>query len=75
MEEVFEIVSSIKGAYVSLQEAHSPWDPERIRVADVAVVVELRKLTMLRERFRRTFDGGKNRGGRREETEAVVACR
>jgi hypothetical protein len=63
MEEVFETVSSMKRAYVKLQEAHSPWDPEKMRVADVAVVSELRKLAVLRERFRR--NGGGKKGGRR----------
>ncbi|KAL4300523.1 uncharacterized protein LOC107607505 [Arachis ipaensis] len=81
MEEVFETVSSLKRAYVSLQEAHSPWDPERMRVADMAVVAELRKLTMLRERFRQSSDGGRkqrkkrrgNRGGGGVSLREVVA--
>jgi len=63
MEEIFETVSSMKRAYVKLQEAHSPWDAEKMRVADVAVVTELRKLAVLRERFRR--NGGGRKGGRR----------
>lgn len=65
MEEVFEVVSAMKSAYVSLQEAHYPWDPQKVRVADVAVVAELRKLGVLRERLRRsTVDGkGRRRGG------------
>lgn len=59
MNEVFDAVSAVKRAYVSLQEAHCPWDPERMRVADVAVVGELRKIGVLRERFkRRSFGGG-----------------
>ncbi|GMI81742.1 CHIQUITA1-LIKE 10, GRAVITROPIC IN THE LIGHT [Hibiscus trionum] len=58
MEEVFEAVVEMKRAYVRLQEAHCPWDPERMRVADVAVVGELRKLGVLRERFRRGTRGG-----------------
>ncbi|KAG0479204.1 hypothetical protein HPP92_013923 [Vanilla planifolia] len=53
MTEVFDAVSAVKKAYVGLQEAHCPWDPERIRVADAGVVSELRKLGRLRERFRR----------------------
>jgi len=65
MEEVFETVSSMKRAYVRLQEAHSPWDPERMRAADVAVVTELRKLAVLRERFRRSGGGEGRRKGRR----------
>lgn len=63
LEEVFEGVSAVKRAYVSLQEAHCPWDPEKIRVADVAVVAELRKLGRLKERYRR--GGGGPGNGRR----------
>ncbi|KAF2312598.1 hypothetical protein GH714_035190 [Hevea brasiliensis] len=63
MNEVFDSVSAMKRAYVSLQEAHCPWDPERMRVADVAVVGELRRLGVLRERFRCVSVGG--RGGRK----------
>ncbi|CAN6556554.1 unnamed protein product [Malus baccata var. baccata] len=53
MREVFDAVASMKKAYVSLQEAHIPWDPEKLRAADAAVVGELRKIGVLRERFRR----------------------
>ncbi|KAE8688692.1 mitochondrial uncoupling protein 2-like [Hibiscus syriacus] len=58
MDEVFEAVVEMKKAYVRLQEAHSPWDPERMRATDVVVVGELRKLGVLRERFRRRTRGG-----------------
>ncbi|KAL3530839.1 hypothetical protein ACH5RR_010161 [Cinchona calisaya] len=61
--EVFEAVSAIKRAYVSLQEAHCPWDPDKMRVADVAVLAELRRLGVLRERYRRSIVGGGGRGG------------
>lgn len=65
MKEVFEAVSSMKRAYGTLQQAHCPWDPEKIRVADVAVVGELKRLAVLRERFRRSgYNGGRSRGGR-----------
>ncbi|KAM7258193.1 hypothetical protein ACFE04_013934 [Oxalis oulophora] len=63
MNQVFDSVSSIKRAYVTLQEAHSPWDPEKIRVADVAVVGELRKLAVLKERYRRRRVSGGKRSG------------
>ncbi|CAN1846511.1 Protein GRAVITROPIC IN THE LIGHT 1 [Linum perenne] len=46
------------------EEAHCPWDPDQMRVADVAVVGELRNLGVLRERFRRCVivgDGGRRR--------------
>ncbi|KAI5321777.1 hypothetical protein L3X38_030848 [Prunus dulcis] len=63
MREVFDAVSAMKKAYVSLQEAHSPWNPEKLRTADVAVVGELRKLGVLRERFRRRCTAGGGGGG------------
>lgn len=64
MGEVFEAVSAMKKAYVGLQEAHSPWDQDKMRVADLAVVSELRRLGVLRERYRRSIDGGNGgRGG------------
>lgn len=65
MWEVFDAVSAMKKAYAGLQKAHSPWDPEKMRAADVAVVGELRKLGVLRERFRRRCSGGGGRGGGR----------
>ncbi|KAK0604916.1 hypothetical protein LWI29_020805 [Acer saccharum] len=61
--EVFDAFSAMKRAYVGLQEAHSPWDPERIRVADVAVVAELKRIGVLRERYRRKRVGGGGGGG------------
>ncbi|GFP97287.1 hypothetical protein PHJA_001872800 [Phtheirospermum japonicum] len=58
MGQVFDAVSAMKRAYVSLQEAHCPWDPDKMRISDVAVVAELRRLGLLRERFRRGVGGG-----------------
>ncbi|GAB2274432.1 hypothetical protein Dimus_009202 [Dionaea muscipula] len=58
MGQVFDAVSSVKRAYASLQEAHNPWDPEKMRVADAAIVAELRRLGMMRERLKRGFGGG-----------------
>lgn len=57
MGEVFEAVSAAKRAYVIMQGAHSPWDPDKMRAADAAVVAELRRLGVLRERFRRSSVG------------------
>ncbi|XP_043701782.1 protein GRAVITROPIC IN THE LIGHT 1-like [Telopea speciosissima] len=53
MGEVVDAVSAMKKAYVNLQDAHCPWDPEKMRMADVAVVAELRRLGNMRERFQR----------------------
>lgn len=57
MEEVFQAVAAMKRAYVSLQEAHCPWDPDRMSTADAAVVAELKRLGRLRGRFRRGWAG------------------
>ncbi|KAL5580841.1 hypothetical protein UlMin_013283 [Ulmus minor] len=64
MVQVFDSVSAMKKAYLSLQEAHCPWDPEKMRVADAAVVAEMRRIGVLRERFRKGCGGrGRVRSG------------
>ncbi|ESQ42469.1 hypothetical protein EUTSA_v10013123mg [Eutrema salsugineum] len=77
MEEVFTAAAALKRAYVALQESHSPWDPEKMHDADMAMVAELRRIGSLRERFRRmrgTGSGGrrKNDSGRGMLREAVA---
>ncbi|KAJ8545690.1 hypothetical protein K7X08_018273 [Anisodus acutangulus] len=57
--EVFDAVWAMKKAYVSLQEAHCPWDQDKMRVADVAVISELKRLGVLRERYRRNARSGR----------------
>lgn len=54
MAEVFDAVSGVRRAYAALQDAHCPWDPDKMRTADAAVVAELRHLARLRDRFRRS---------------------
>lgn len=66
MEELFTAAGALKRAYVALQEAHSPWDPEKMHDADVAMVAELRRIGSLRERFRRVRGNGSGGGGRRK---------
>lgn len=70
--EVFEAISAMKRAYVSLQDSHYPWDPDRMRVADVAVVAELRRLGVLKERFRRSVGGNGGRGRRKVVAAATL---
>ncbi|XAR60808.1 hypothetical protein NMG60_11034327 [Bertholletia excelsa] len=41
---LFDAISTLKSAYVQLQEAHIPYDPIRIRAADELVVTQLEKL-------------------------------
>lgn len=78
MSEVFDAVSAMKRAYAGLQDAHCPWDPEKMRLADVAVVAELRRLGVLRERFRRRMRRGCDGGAfvaRRRRVSGGVAVR
>ncbi|KAK9168233.1 hypothetical protein Syun_000373 [Stephania yunnanensis] len=58
MGEIFDAVSSLKRAYVGLQEAHCPWDPEKMSVSDMAILSELSRLARLRERYKRMCRGG-----------------
>ncbi|KAL8129926.1 hypothetical protein V2J09_019081 [Rumex salicifolius] len=62
MGQVFEAAAAMKRAYAGLQEAHCPWDPAKMKTADEAVVAELRRIGLLRERFKRGFAA---RGGSR----------
>ena len=55
MAEVFDAVSGVRRAYATLQGAHCPWDPDKMRAADAA---ELRHLARLRDRFRRSAAAG-----------------
>ncbi|CAD6251385.1 unnamed protein product [Miscanthus lutarioriparius] len=58
MAEVFDAVSGVRRAYAALQGAHCPWDPDKMRVADEAVVAELCHLARLRGRFRHSAATG-----------------
>ncbi|KAF0912279.1 hypothetical protein E2562_013960 [Oryza meyeriana var. granulata] len=58
MAEVFDAVSGVRRAYSELQGAHCPWDPDKMRSADAAVVAKLRHLARLRDRFRRSVATG-----------------
>ena len=58
MAEVFDAVSGVRRAYAALQGAHCPWDPDKMRTTDAAVVAELRHLARLRDRFRRSAAAG-----------------
>eukprot|EP01018_Ginkgo_biloba_P033744 Gb_30642 [translate_table: standard] len=53
ISDMFDTISSLKNAYVRLQAAHSPYDPERLHMADKAVIAELRKLSDLKQSYRR----------------------
>lgn len=46
---LFAAVSSFRAAYLQLQAAHSPFDPDAIRSADISAVSHLRRLSELKQ--------------------------
>ncbi|XP_073009142.1 protein GRAVITROPIC IN THE LIGHT 1-like [Typha latifolia] len=48
---LFEAISSLKLAYVQLQQAHIPYEPDKIKVANELVVAELEALSELEDLF------------------------
>eukprot|EP00249_Psilotum_nudum_P006514 c19837_g1_i1 orf=550-2016(-) len=48
---IFTTVSALKRAYIRLQDAHMPYDPQKLQLADKAVINELRKLS----EFKRSY--------------------
>ncbi|KAI5059297.1 hypothetical protein GOP47_0025616 [Adiantum capillus-veneris] len=49
---VFSTISSLKSAYMQLQSAHVPYDPDKIQIADKAVISELKRLSELKHTYR-----------------------
>lgn len=47
-------ISSLKSAYIQLQSAHTPYDPDKIQAADKLVNSELKKLSELKHFYRET---------------------
>ncbi|KAK1264674.1 hypothetical protein QJS04_geneDACA017040 [Acorus gramineus] len=48
---IFEAVSSLKWAYVRLQEAHIPYDPEKFSSADAFIMAELKSLAQIESSY------------------------
>ncbi|KAJ7535491.1 hypothetical protein O6H91_12G036200 [Diphasiastrum complanatum] len=51
MSDIFATISSLKQAYVQLQAAHSPYDADKIRLFDRAIISEMKKLSDLKRTF------------------------
>ncbi|XP_047091389.1 protein GRAVITROPIC IN THE LIGHT 1-like [Lolium rigidum] len=49
---IFNNISSLKAAYIQLQEAHTPYDPDKIQTADKRVIDELTRLSELKHTYR-----------------------
>ncbi|XP_074580510.1 protein GRAVITROPIC IN THE LIGHT 1-like isoform X1 [Curcuma longa] len=52
ISKIFNNISSLKAAYIQLQDAHTPYDPDKIQVADKLVIEELMKLSELKHSYR-----------------------
>lgn len=50
--KIFNNISSLKAAYIQLQNAHTPYDPDKIQAADKLVIEELLKLSELKHSYR-----------------------
>ncbi|KAL3516981.1 hypothetical protein ACH5RR_023883 [Cinchona calisaya] len=49
---IFTNISSLKSAYIQLQTAHTPYDPDKIQAADKLVISELKNLSELKHFYR-----------------------
>ncbi|XP_027368465.1 protein GRAVITROPIC IN THE LIGHT 1-like [Abrus precatorius] len=52
MKKIFDAVSALKLAYLQLQQAHIPYDPQKIVAADDMVVAELEKLCKFKREYK-----------------------
>ncbi|XP_051145618.1 protein GRAVITROPIC IN THE LIGHT 1-like [Andrographis paniculata] len=52
VSRIFMNISALKSAYIQLQAAHTPYDPDKIQAADKLVISELRNLSELKHFYR-----------------------
>ncbi|XP_059633948.1 protein GRAVITROPIC IN THE LIGHT 1 [Cornus florida] len=52
ISKIFTNLSSLKSAYIQLQAAHTPYDPDKIQEADKLVISELKTLSELKHFYR-----------------------
>ncbi|KAL6981773.1 hypothetical protein U1Q18_023394 [Sarracenia purpurea var. burkii] len=52
VSKIFTNISSLKTAYIQLQDAHTPYDPDKIQDADKLVISELKNLSELKHFYR-----------------------
>ncbi|KAM3322957.1 hypothetical protein CQW23_01492 [Capsicum baccatum] len=52
VSRIFSNISSLKSAYIQLQAAHTPYDPDKIQAADKRVITELKNLSELKHYYR-----------------------
>ncbi|KAL3843629.1 hypothetical protein ACJIZ3_001032 [Penstemon smallii] len=52
VSRIFSNISSLKSAYIQLQAAHTPYEPDKIQAADKLVISELKNLSELKHFYR-----------------------
>lgn len=52
ISRIFTNISSLKSAYIQLQAAHTPYDPDKIQAADKLVIAKLKDLSELKHFYR-----------------------
>ncbi|CBI38892.3 unnamed protein product, partial [Vitis vinifera] len=52
ISKIFMNISSLKSAYIQLQAAHTPYEPDKIQAADKLVISELKNLSELKHFYR-----------------------
>ncbi|CAI8600746.1 unnamed protein product [Vicia faba] len=52
VSKIFTNISTLKSAYIQLQAAHTPYDPDKIHTADKLVISELKNLSELKHFYR-----------------------
>ncbi|KAF7825373.1 protein GRAVITROPIC IN THE LIGHT 1 [Senna tora] len=55
ISRIFTNISSLKSAYIQLQSAHTPYDPDKIQTTDKMVISELKNLSELKHFYRENY--------------------
>uniref|UniRef100_A0A2P2JJH3 Uncharacterized protein n=1 Tax=Rhizophora mucronata TaxID=61149 RepID=A0A2P2JJH3_RHIMU len=55
ISKIFTNISSLKSAYIQLQAAHTPYDPDKIQASDKLVIAELKRLSELKHFYRGNY--------------------
>lgn len=63
LKETFSTVSHLKHSYAKLQEAHIPYDAEKLQVADKEVIKEMKKLSELKQYYKQNIACGGGSSG------------
>ncbi|KAI3994198.1 hypothetical protein MKX01_012455 [Papaver californicum] len=61
--KLFDTISALKLAYIQLQEAHIPYDTDKIQVADDQIVSELKTLSDIKRSFKKISKPKSGRAG------------